>query len=165
MIGDAQAILLANGTYIQANCCEGVDQAYFIPKTLKWTNLTNTGKDDRFDEEGWALLPNGDILTVDAIDAPNSEVFNPATKKWTSAGSTIVRLEDPDSQEVGPIALRPSGIVFAAGANAANTPVTRRSTTRRQKSGRLGPDFPKVNGVALACDDAPQRWKSMATSL
>ena len=59
------------------DCCEGVNQAYFIPKTLKWTNLTNTGKVDRFDEEGWGLLPNGDILTVDAINAPNSEVFNP----------------------------------------------------------------------------------------
>jgi len=99
-IGDAQAILLANGTYTQADCCEGVNQAYFNPKTLSWTNLTNTGKVDRFDEEGWGLLPNGDILTVDAINAPNSEIFNPATKKWTSAGSTIVRLEDPGSQEV-----------------------------------------------------------------
>jgi len=155
MIGDAQAILLANGTYTQANCCEGVDQAYFIPKTLKWTNLTNTGKDDRFDEEGWALLPNGDILTVDAIDAPNSEVFNPATKKWTSAGSTIVRLEDVDSQEVGPIALQPSGIVFAAGANAANTPGHTATYNTATKKWKAGPDFPKVNGIALACDDAP----------
>ena len=121
-IGDAQAILLDDGTYMQADCCNGVNQASFIPKTLKWTNITNTGKVDRFDEEGWGLLPNGDVLTVDAIDAPNSEVYNPTTKKWTSAGSTIVRLEDPSSQEVGPFVLRPDGTVFAAGASPAGTP-------------------------------------------
>jgi hypothetical protein len=154
-IGDAQAILLANGTYTQADCCEGVNQAYFNPKTLKWTNLTNTGKADRFDEEGWGLLPNGDILTVDAIDAPNSEVFNPATKKWTSAGSTIVRLEDPGSQEVGPLVLRPDGTVFAAGAAPAGTAGHTSIYNTATKKWKPGPDFPKVNGVALACDDAP----------
>jgi hypothetical protein len=154
-IGDAQAILLANGTYTQADCCEGVNQAYFNPKTLKWTNLTNTGKVDRFDEEGWGLLPNGDILTVDAINAPNSEVFNPTTKKWTSAGSTIVRLEDPQSQEVGPLVLRPDGTVFAAGASPAGTPGHTSIYNTKTKKWKAGPDFPKVNGVALACDDAP----------
>jgi hypothetical protein len=153
-IGDAQAILLADGTYTQANCCN-TDQAYFNPKTLKWTNLVNTGKVDRFDEEGWGLLPNGDILTVDAIDAPNSEVFNPATKKWTSAGSTIVRLEDPSSQEVGPLVLRPDGTVFAAGAAPAGTPGHTAIYNTKTKKWKAGPDFPKVNGVALACDDAP----------
>jgi hypothetical protein len=155
MIGDAQAILLANGTYTQADCCEGVNQAYFNPKTRTWTNLTNTGKADRFDEEGWGLLPNGDILTVDAIDAPNSEVFNPATKKWTSAGSTIVRLEDPGSQEVGPLVLRPDGTVFAAGAAPAGTAGHTSIFNTKTKKWTPGPDFPKVNGVALACDDAP----------
>ena len=154
-IGDAQAILLANGTYMQADCCNGVNQAYFIPKTLKWTNITNTGKDDRFDEEGWGLLPNGDVLTVDAIDAPNSEVYNPTTKKWTSAGSTIVRLEDPSSQEVGPLVLRPNGTVFAAGAAPAGDAGHTSVYTTSTKKWKAGPDFPKVKGVALACDDAP----------
>ena len=153
-IGDAQAILLANGTYTQADCCNGVNQAYFNPTTLK-TNLTNTGKADRFDEEGWGLLPNGDVLTVDAIDAPNSEVFNPQTKKWTSAGSTIVRLEDPGSQEVGRFVLRPDGTVFAAGASPPGTPGHTAIYDTKTKKWKAGPDFPKVNGVALACDDAP----------
>ena len=155
MIGDAQAILLDDGTYTQADCCNGVNQAYFIPKTLKWTNLANTGKVDRFDEEGWGLLPNGDILTVDAENAPNSEVFNPKTKKWTSAGSTIVRLEDPASQEVGPLVLRPDGTVFAAGAAPAGTAGHTAIYTTSTKKWKAGPDFPKVNGTALACDDAP----------
>ena len=154
-IGDAQAILLADGTYTQADCCEGVNQAYFNPKTLKWTLLVNTGKKDRFDEEGWGLLPNGDVLTVDALDAPNSEVFNPTTKKWTSAGSTIVRLEDPGSQEVGPLVLRPDGTVFAAGAAPPGTAGHTAIYNTKTKKWKAGPDFPKVNGVALACDDAP----------
>jgi hypothetical protein len=155
-IGDAQAILLANGQYTQADCCEGVNQAYFNPgPPIHWTNLTNTGKSDRFDEEGWGLLPNGDILTVDAINAPNSEVFNPTTKKWTSAGSTIVRMEDPNSQEVGPFVLRPDGTVFAAGAAPPSTPGHTAIYNTKTKTWKAGPDFPLVNGVALACDDAP----------
>jgi hypothetical protein len=149
-IGDAQAILLADGTYTQADCCEGVNQAYFNPKTLKWTKLTNTHKADRFDEEGWNLLPNGDILTVDALDAPNSEVFNPATKKWSSAGSTIVRLEDPSTQEIGPAVLMPNGTVYATGANTAGAGHTAIFNTKTKKWSK-GPDFP--NNLDAA--DAP----------
>lgn len=153
-IGDAQSVVLNNGIYMQANCC-AIQQATFNPKTLGWTNITNTGKADSFDEEGWGLLPNGDVLTVDAQRAPNSEVYNPTTKKWTSAGSTIVRLEDPGSQEVGPFVLRPDGTVFAAGAAPAGQPGHTAIYNTKTKKWKAGPDFPKVNGVALACDDAP----------
>jgi hypothetical protein len=149
-IGDAQAILLTNGTYMQASCCDGVDQAYFNPKNLSWTNITNTGKADRFDEEGWNLLPNGDVLTVDAIDAPNSEIYNPTTKKWTSAGSTIVRLEDPGTQEIGPAVLMPNGTVFATGANSSGAGHTAiyNTTTKKWKA---GPNFSGTDN----CSDAP----------
>ena len=153
-IGDAQSVILNDGTYMQANCC-AVQQAYFDPKTLGWTNITNTGKVDSFDEEGWGLLPNGNVLTVDAQRAPNSEVYDPSTKKWTSAGSTKVLLEDRGSQEVGPFVLRPDGTVFAAGANAAGVPGHTAIYNTKTKKWKAGPDFPKVNGVALACDDAP----------
>jgi flagellar hook assembly protein FlgD len=153
-IGDAQAILLADGTYMQANCCD-TQQAYFNPKTLGWTNITNTGKTDRFDEEGWGLLPNNDVLTVDAINAPAYEVYDPTTKKWTTPGNTVVRLEDPGSQEVGPFVLRPDGTVFAAGASPAGTPGHTAIYSTTTKKWKAGPDFPLVNGVALACDDAP----------
>jgi len=163
-IGDAQAILLDDGTYMQASCCIGVDQAYFKPKTLGWTSITNTGKVDRFDEEGWNLLPNGDVLTVDAEDAPNSEVYNPTTKKWTSAGSTIVRLEDPSTEEIGPAVLMPNGTVFATGANTAGCPnaceVGHTAIFNiKTKKWAAGPDFPSitVNGKKQGLDaaDAP----------
>jgi hypothetical protein len=149
-IGDAQAILLDNGTYMQASCCDGVDQAYFNPKNLTWTNITNTGKADRFDEEGWNLLPNGDVLTVDAIDAPNSEIYNPTTKKWTSAGSTIVRLEDPGTQEIGPAVLMPNGTVFATGANSSGAGHTAIYNTKTKKWS-AGPNFSGTDN----CSDAP----------
>jgi len=149
-IGDAQAILLANGTYTQADCCNGTNQAYFNPKTLAWTNLTNTGKVDRFDEEGWTLLPNGDVLTVDAIAAPNSEIYDPTTKKWKSAGSTIVRLEDPNTQEIGPAVLMPNGTVFATGANSSGAGHTSIYNTKTGKWAK-GPDFSGSDN----CSDAP----------
>jgi hypothetical protein len=149
-IGDAQAILLTDGTYMQASCCDGVDQAYFNPKNLTWTNIANTGKADRFDEEGWNLLPNGDVLTVDAIDAPNSEVYNPTTKKWTSAGSTIVRLEDPNTQEIGPAVLMPNGTVFATGANSSGAGHTSIYNIKTKKW-KAGPNFSGTDN----CSDAP----------
>jgi hypothetical protein len=148
-IGDAQSVVLKNGTYMQANCCD-TQQATFNAKTLAWTNITNTGKVDRFDEEGWTLLASGKVLTVDAINAPNSEIYNPTTKKWTSAGSTIVRLEDPSSQEIGPMVLRPDGTVFATGANGSGAGHTAIYNTKTGKWAK-GPDFTGTDN----CSDAP----------
>jgi hypothetical protein len=149
-IGDAQSVILNNQTYMQANCCD-TQQAYFNPKTLGWTNITNTGKTDRFDEEGWLLMPNGNILTTDAINAPHYEIYNPKTKKWKTLGTTPVLLEDPGSEEIGPMVLRPDGTVFASGA--APRGGTGHTAIYNTKTGKwtAGPDFPK----GLACDDAP----------
>ena len=148
-IGDAQAAIVLGSTYTQANCCN-TQQAYFNAKNLTWTNLTNTGKTDRFDEEGWTLLPDGTLLTTDALNAPHYEIFNPKTKKWTTPGSVPVRLEDPNSQEIGPMVLRPDGTVFATGANGGGSAHTAIYNTKT-KSWKAGPDFP--NG--LGCADAP----------
>jgi hypothetical protein len=148
-IGDAQAILLTNGTYMQANCCD-TQQAYFNPKTLSWTNIVNTGKTDRFDEEGWNLLPNGDVLTVDAIDAPHYEIYNPATKKWTTPGVVPVRLEDPNTQEIGPAVLMPNGTVYATGANSSGAGHTAIYNTAT-KTWKAGPNFDGTDN----CSDAP----------
>jgi hypothetical protein len=63
-IGDAQSVVLPNGTYLQANCCTR-QQALLDSKTLTWTP-TGSSKFDVNDEEGWTLLPNGQVLTVDA---------------------------------------------------------------------------------------------------
>src|SRR5947209_14833346 len=97
-IGDAQSVVLANGTYMQANCCTK-ETALFNASSLTWT-ATGAGKFDINDEEGWTLLPNGKVLTVDAYvfqydaNGTNSETYNPATGAWSSAGSTIAQLWD-----------------------------------------------------------------------
>jgi hypothetical protein len=150
MIGDAQSVILNNGTYMQASCCVGVDQAYFKHKTLSWTNITNTGKADRFDEEGWTLLPNGHVLTVDAINAPHYEIYNPHTRKWRTAGIVPVRLEDPGTQEIGPAVLMPNATVFATGANSSGAGHTAIYDTVAKKWTK-GPDFQGTDN----CSDAP----------
>jgi len=129
-IGDAQGVVLSNGTFMQANCC--TNQAALLNlSNFSWTP-TGSGKFDVNDEEGWTLLPNKKVLTVDAYvfqydaNGTNSEIYDPVTGSWSSAGSTIVQLWDSAfhcggknhaSFEVGPGVLRPDGTVFYTGAN------------------------------------------------
>jgi hypothetical protein len=83
-IGDAQSVVLFDGTYMQANCCT-TQTALLDPTTLTW-RATGVGKFDVNDEEGWTLLPNNNVLTVDAYvfayDARgmNSEIYDPASR-------------------------------------------------------------------------------------
>ena len=91
-IGDAQGIVLANGTFMLSNCCTK-ETALFDANRLTWTP-TGAGKATLNDEEGWTLLPDGRVLTVDAYvrsytaDGTNSEIYDPSTGFWSSAGST-----------------------------------------------------------------------------
>jgi hypothetical protein len=156
-IGDAQSIILSNGTYMQANCCTK-EEALLNPTSLTWTP-TGKGKFDIHDEEGWTLLPTGKVLTVDAYvfqyDAAgtNSELYNPATGTWTSAGSTIQQLWDScggstaASYELGPAVLRPDGTVFATGANTCGPGHTSIYDSQTGKW-TAGPDFPAAYGSA-----------------
>jgi len=158
-IGDAQSVILNDGTYMQANCCTK-QFAYFNPKTLKWTGFNGNGKFDVFDEEGFNLLPGGNVLTVDAYvfqydsKGMNSEIYNPTTQQWSSAGSTQVQLWDSHcgqsgsaTFEVGPAVLRPDGTVFATGANtcgAGNTAIYNSANGKWTS----GPKFPGNVSVA-----------------
>ena len=160
-IGDAQSVILPNGTYMQANCCTK-QSALLDAQTLTWTE-TGKGKFDVNDEEGWTLLPDGTVLTVDAYvfkyrpDGMNYEIYNPATGRWKSgpASGTGVQLWDsyPNAQyasdEVGPMVLRPDGTVFATGANGAPgaNGVTAIYDTQT-KTWTAGPDFP--DGLDIA---------------
>jgi hypothetical protein len=133
-IGDSPSTVGADGRmYVGQKLTQ--DVAVLNPKTLKWSMLPHTGKNDFNSEEGWTLLPNGSILTEDVKDAPNTEEYNTKTGTWTSAGQTPVDLHSPtDVQgcltygpkpkdcyyppgEIGPALLRPDGTVFATGSN------------------------------------------------
>jgi hypothetical protein len=117
-IGDAQSILLADGTYMQANCC--TKQNALGPIT--WT-ATGTGKGDWNDEEGWTLLPNGKVLTVDAYVSGNtcpgqkaSELYDPATGTWSCGPNTPTQMWDNAGHELGPAILMYNGKVLQVGA-------------------------------------------------
>ena len=159
-IGDAQSVILPNGTFMLANCCTK-ETALFDATTLTWTP-TGAGKFDVHDEEGWNLLPNGKVLTVDAYvfqydaSGTNSEIYDPALGTWSSAGSTIVQLWDSADAcggihkatfEVGPAVLRPDGTVFYTGSN---TCAEGHTAIYNSRSGtwRAGPDFPSTFNIA-----------------
>jgi hypothetical protein len=160
-IGDAQSVVLFDGTFMQANCC--TEQAALLnANTLTWTP-TGKNKFDINDEEGWTLLPNKKVLTVDAYvfaydpTGMNFELYNPASGKWTSpGGGTRVQLWDSAADcggrrfasfEVGPAVLRPDGTVFATGANACGAGHT---AIYNSNTGvwTPGPDFPDSLDIA-----------------
>jgi hypothetical protein len=163
-IGDAQSIVLPDGTYMQANCCTD-QQALLDARTMTWTE-TGAGKFDPNDEEGWTLLPDRKVLTVDAYvpippfpytpQGTNSELYNPWSGMWSSAGSTRVQLWDSAAAcgaesvatfELGPGVLRPNGTVFYSGANSCGAGNTAIYDSRRG-TWRAGPKFPGGNDVA-----------------
>jgi hypothetical protein len=162
-IGDAQSVVLPDGTFMQANCCT-TQAALLSLATMTWTP-TGAGKFDVNDEEGWTLLPNGKVLVVDAYvpiginympNGTGSETYDPAAGLWSDAGSTIVQLWDSAhgcggqkhaSFELGPGVLRPDGTVFYTGANlcgAAHSAIY----DSNDASWTAGPDFPGTLGIA-----------------
>jgi hypothetical protein len=176
-IGDAESVVLANGTYMQADCCTK-QAALLDARTLTWTE-TGTGKFDTNNEEGWTLLPSGEVLDVDAYvplsfpykpKGKNSELYNPETGAWSSAGSTIVQLwdsaaacggENVGTFELGPAVLRSDGTVFYTGADTCPNG-TGKTSIYNSHTGTWtpGPDFPVVDGVTdLNIADGPASWE------
>lgn len=170
--GDAESVVLANGTWLTAACCAKIAGKSTFPlyfnfdeSSLSFTDEASStdGQFDDFDEQAFTLLPNNNVLTVDAYVAQysktgmNSEIYNPSTNKWTSAGSTGVQLWDSDcgnengaSYELGPAVLMPNGTVFYTGASscaAGNTATYNWSTGVWTP----GPVFPNKD----AANDAP----------
>ena len=180
-IGDAQSVVLANGVYMQADCCTK-QSALLDAKSLTWT-ATGSGKFDDNDEEGWNLLPSGEVLAVDAYvnfnfpyipTGTNSELYNSTTGSWHSAGSTIVQLWDSGigcgelsappptpTFELGPAVLRADGTVFYMGSN--TCPNGTGNTAIYDAKHRLwypGPVFPSVDGVTdINIADGPASWE------
>jgi hypothetical protein len=154
-IGDAQSVILPDGSYMLANCCSNQEALASISGTnVTWTS-TGSGKKDTNDEEGWTQLPGGDILTVDANTGlglkPNVyEIYDLATGTWSSPGQTAQELVDPTSHELGPAVLRPDGKIIYFGAVGHNDIY---GTTHGTWT--AGPDFPQSGGVFYDCADAP----------
>ncbi|MGA7919998.1 MAG: hypothetical protein WCA38_10015 [Candidatus Acidiferrales bacterium] len=170
-IGDAESVVLPNGTYMQADCCTK-QSALLDAKTLTWTQ-TGFHKYDPNDEEGWNLLPNGKVLDVNAyVPIPpfpyvptgkNYELYDPKTGDWHVAGTTPVQLWDSwltcgemsqeptngPTFELGPGVLRPDGTVFYTGSNTcpgeSGATAIYNSYTNTWKA---GPYFPGNNNIS-----------------
>jgi hypothetical protein len=123
-IGDAQSVILPDGTYMLADCCTTNEAIAAISHdSVTWT-ATGKGKADKNWEEGWLELPNGDLLTIDTnIDVGSTnqvETYHLATGKWSVTSSTAQELADLTSHEIGPAVLRPDGNVVWFGAEPHN---------------------------------------------
>jgi hypothetical protein len=160
-IGDAMAIVLANGTYMQSDCCSG-KYALLNPTTLAWTAVSGTQLDNANGEEGWVLLPDGTVLNVDVWYSVKNQTerFNPATGLWTSAGVTPSALADNGAHtngtsagfEIGPGILRPDGTVFWMGAVPEPTATAHTAVyNTASNTWSAGPDVPNHDGA----NDAP----------
>jgi hypothetical protein len=166
MIGDAESVVLPNGTYMIANCCsETSPQAALatINGTKVTWKATGSNKADSYDEEGWTILPNELILTVDAWldnteNHSRSETYSQDSGAWTPSGNTTGRIEDPSSLEVGPAVLMPNGKVFQVAANSSGTKNAKSYTSIYDPvSGTwaAGPNLPTVDGAVYSAEDAP----------
>ena len=125
-IGDAQSVVLANGNYMQSNCCTAQNAIYNGPNS--WLTTGSVLQPDN-DESGFTLLTNGKVLTVDAKFNSNcstnvgSELYDQTTGTWTCAAHTPVQLYNPADEELGSAVLMYNNKVFQVGGNIVATAV------------------------------------------
>jgi len=132
-IGDAQNVLLANGKFMQSNCC--TKQTAFYNGPNSWTAGPNVLA-VRNDESGYTALPNGKVLMVDVQTNSNcnnsqksTEYYDPNDNLWHCGPETSVKLWQQSDQELGagalayPNAQHPKGSVIQFGGNVVATSV------------------------------------------
>jgi hypothetical protein len=151
-IGDAQSVVLPNGTMMLANSVAN-QQAILDPTTHTWTTTGTNKGDHNNDEEGWTLLPDGSVLTVDTPSAFGNDAERWVSGSWSSAGMSPVNLinRSQGQEEIGPGIIRPTdGTVFYVGGdgpNAIYTPVFNGVGTWA-----AGPSFPNIGGQLDVAD-------------
>jgi len=161
-VGDAQGIVLQDGTFVLADI-NNTNLEALNATTGVFTARNPTGKLDINDEEGWNILSDGTVMTVDGNLASSFEKYSPSTNTWGNGGSTPVNMADTGtgtgfSTEVGPCAGRPDNklICFSAnpfGQNALYTPSTNtwsHTTGMDFPAGPLGGHFAVADGPAAA---------------
>jgi hypothetical protein len=141
-IGDAQSVVLANGTYMLGNCCTK-RQALLDARTLTW-HTVGRGKADTNSEESWTLLADGSVLAADVGLPLQSERYVPSARMWSTAGNTVTNLVA--FYEIGSQVLRPNGTVFVSGASG-NTAIYD-STSATWAPGPSFPNSPQQLDVA-----------------
>jgi len=123
-IGDAESVLLADGRYMQANCCTAQNAIYNGPNSWTPTGSVNQRSND---ESGFTLLPSGKVLTVDTKRAGScgaskaSELYDPTTGVWSCGPQTPVQLYNSRDEELGSAVLMYNNKVFQFGGNVVAT--------------------------------------------
>ena len=126
-IGDAESITLANGKYMQANCCTPQNAIFNGPNSWTATGSVIQGNND---ESGFTLLTNNEVLTVDAKNSAcgngtngGAELYNQGTGTWSCTGQTPIHLYNPADEELGAAVLTYNNKVFQSGGNIVATAV------------------------------------------
>jgi len=125
-IGDAESSLMANGQYMQANCCTNQNAIYCGPSCWNATGSVHQGNND---ESGFTALPNGLVLTVDTKSAgacgssKASELYDYNTGVWSCGPQTPVQLYNPSDEELGAAVLMYNGRVLQIGGNVVATAI------------------------------------------
>ena len=125
-LGDAESVILADGIYMQANCCTAQNALFNGPNS--WT-ATGSVKQSSNDESGFTLLTNDLVLTVDAkSDSPcgtskGSELYNQSTGVWSCAPALPVQLYNSNDEELGAAVLMYNNKVFQFGGNVVATAI------------------------------------------
>ena len=126
-IGDAESIVLANGKYMQSNCCSPQNAIFQGPNSWLATGSVSQSSND---ESGFTLLSNDKVLTVDAKNSPcgnsingGAELYNQGTGTWSCTGQTPVQLYNPADEELGSAVLMYNNKVFQSGGNVVATAI------------------------------------------
>jgi len=125
-IGDAQSVVLGDGTYFQSNCC--TKQTAYRTAANTWTAGPNVLA-VRNDESGWSTLPDGRVFMTDVQNnstcgsSKSSEYYDPNDKTWHCGPQLTQQLWQQSDQELGsnvvfyPSANHPKGGTFQMGGN------------------------------------------------
>jgi hypothetical protein len=178
-IGDAASDVLPDGTFMLEHPCNTcltnpeatVDDALLNARTLTWTVIPATGKEDPNDEEGWTLEPSGQLLTVEVWALPQAQLYNPSTESWSFAGAMAPGgnpVNPLPVVEVGPQVEMPGGNTFVVGAGTSTqeppTPCTTDAETQtalyHYQAGTAGtwtagPEIPTIGGLQYTSADGP----------
>lgn len=124
-LGDAESVILANGTYMQSNCCTAQNALYGGPNTWTATGSVNQSSND---ESGFTLLSNDLVLTVDAKGSncgtnQGSELYDQGTGVWSCGPTLPVQLYNPNDEELGAAVLMYNNKVFQFGGNVVATAI------------------------------------------
>jgi hypothetical protein len=146
-IGDVPSAVLPDGTFIFGSKLDATMWA-LSPATLAWTPIAATGKNDRFSEEGFTLLPGGTILTVDMTTIPMSEHYVPSLGTWIQDGPTPVALTSP-TDVVGSLTYGPAPVQTVGGVTYGPGPVG-----HYFPPGEIGPALLRPDGTVFATGSA-----------